>query len=265
MKKEKYYGIYINNKIPKIKDNKNINKYNGSITPKFEGKAYILKENCEKKEKLENNTKFKKEGKHTIQFINNNKQIYYIDIEIKKHIFYVLFFILMLILSAAIMVITFNQDCIKEYKVSEFGSFDVELEGFKYVFDINYENTDFKNISLTDKVTEKNIIYPGSYGYFYIEISTKNGNQDMIYNMQIQDEISKPQNLKFEVNGKVYNSMKELANSINGIIDKNDTKILKIKWFWEYDTEENDIVDTNDGENLDTYKVLMRMTGTVEN
>ena len=49
MKKEEYYGIYINKKIPKIKDNKNINKYNGSITPKFEGKAYILKENCAKK------------------------------------------------------------------------------------------------------------------------------------------------------------------------------------------------------------------------
>ena len=139
MRKENYYGIYINKKIPKLKDNKNVNKYNGYIKPKFEGKAYIFKENIEEKEELENNSKYKKEGKYTIQFISENKKIYYIDIEIKKHRLYVLFFILMLILSALIMVITFNQDCIKEYRLSEFGSFNVDLEGLKYVFDINYD------------------------------------------------------------------------------------------------------------------------------
>ena len=67
------------------------------------------------------------------------------------------------------------------------------------------------------------------------------------------------------MNGKVYNSMQEIAKNVNGVIEKNNTKNIEIKWFWEYETEGDDISDTTDGENLDIYKVLMRMTGTVKN
>ena len=82
----------------------------------------------------------------------------------------------------------------------------------------------------------------------------------MTYTMQVQDEKNKPKNLKFETEGIVYNSMKELSQNINGIISKNDTKKLKIKWFWEYETN-NDAVDTGDGTNIENYSFLIKMTG----
>ena len=37
--KDKYYGIYFNDDIPKLDDK--INKYNREVEIKFEGKAYI--------------------------------------------------------------------------------------------------------------------------------------------------------------------------------------------------------------------------------
>ena len=49
MNNQEFYGIRINKKIPKLKDNKNINKYYGSIKPSFEGKAYII-EDCKEKQ-----------------------------------------------------------------------------------------------------------------------------------------------------------------------------------------------------------------------
>lgn len=141
-----------------------------------------------------------------------------------------------------------------------FSSFQIDLEGIKYVFDISYKDTEFKNIELTNKVSENNLIYPGACGEFYILISTKNGNKDMTYTMQVKDEKNKHKNLKFETEGIVYNSMKELSQNINGTISKNDTKKLKIKWFWEYETND-DAVDTGDGANIENYSFLIKMTG----
>lgn len=264
MKKDKdYFGIYINNKVPKLNENgkKYYNEYNGNIKLEFEGKAYILKQSGEIKEELKNNSKFKKEGKHTIKFINNKKKIYYINIEIKKHILYVLFFILLLGMMSMLIPLGFNEEYNKNQRIVELTDLDIDLQGNKYVFDINYKNTDFQSIEFTDKVSKKDIIYPGANGFFYIQISTKDGNKDMNYIMQIKEEKNKPENLKFEMNGNIYNSMTELADSINGVIQKDTNEIIKIEWFWDYETSKNDIIDTNDGQNLDTYKVLMRMIG----
>ena len=38
--KDKYYGIYFNDDIPKLDDK--INKYNREVEIKFEGKAYLI-------------------------------------------------------------------------------------------------------------------------------------------------------------------------------------------------------------------------------
>ena len=86
----------------------------------------------------------------------------------------------------------------------------------------------------------------------------------MSYSMQIKDEQNKPQFLKFEVDGKTYNSMEELSKHINGTMKKGTTKVLKINWFWNYENDNGDQIDTNDGEILDSYKVLMRIIGNAK-
>ena len=262
---KKYYGIYLDKKIPQIKDDKNkYNNYYSYIKLQFEGKAYII-ENDEIKEELKNNSKYKKSGKHTIKFINKDNEIYYININIRKIGLLVLFFIflLLLILIALTMLMQSNSSSISEdaYLINQSDNFNIDLEGNTYVFDINFENTNFQKIELTNKVSKKNIIYPGASGYINILISTKNGNKDMKYLMEIKDENNKPKYLKFEYDGTIYNSMQELSKAINGTITKDNNEIIKIKWFWDYDNED-DLSDTNDGINLLTYQVFMRMTGS---
>ena len=66
-----------------IANNKNINKYYGSIKPSFEGKAYII-EDCKEKQELTSNRRYRKKGKHTIKYINSKHENYFIDIEIKS-------------------------------------------------------------------------------------------------------------------------------------------------------------------------------------
>ena len=149
----------------------------------------------------------------------------------------------------------------EEYNIWETIDYAVNLEGNRYVFNINDGSTSFKDINLTDNSKQNNMIYPGSSGFFYIKISTKNGNKDINYSMQIKDEQNKPKYLQFEVDGNTYNSMEELAKSINGTMKKNTTKTLKIKWFWKYENDEGDQFDTTDGETLENYKVLMRVIG----
>ena len=81
---EKYYGIYINDKIPKfrINEKEKYNKYLGNIKLKFEGKAFIVKD--EKETEIQNNEKIKKSGKHIIKFINEKEEMFYINILIRK-------------------------------------------------------------------------------------------------------------------------------------------------------------------------------------
>ncbi len=257
-KDNNYFGIYINDKIPKIQSK--INKYYKNIKLDFEGKAFIVDNN--KLEELENGKKYKKSGKHTIKFINKNEEIYYIDIKISKLWLIWLFLFAFLILFSYILFFCKNNTNFNQI-IKETVNYDVDLEGIKYVFDINYENGNFKSVDLTDKVSDKNIIYPGSYGSFYVVISTKNGNKDMLYKMQVKEETSKPTNLKFKLNGNIYNSVEELAQSVNGKISKNSTKTLKIDWFWDFNTND-DITDTYDATNNTNYRFLMSILGTTE-
>ncbi len=263
-KRDNYFGIYINDKIPNSEGKEN--KYYGNIELDFKGKAFIIEKDKndieEIKEELESGKKYKKNGRHIIKFINESDEIYYINIKIRKLLLLWLFLFAFLIILGSILFFNNNKNTPNSNQViEECVSFDMELKGMKYVFDINYENENFASVKLTNKVSGKEFIYPGSSGSFYIVVSTKNGNKDMYYQMQVKEETNKPKNLKFIVNDKIYNSAKELSESINGEILKNSEKTLKIDWFWDYETKD-DASDTLNGENIENYRFLMTMIGT---
>lgn len=258
MKNQEYFGIYINDKIPKIKDK--TNKYYRNLKLDFRGKVFIINNKNEKKE-LKTNSIFKKSGKYIIQFENENNEVYYINIHIIKLLPLIgLFFMTICILLSFILLDKFIDTT---YEMTRNLNFDAELEGIKYVFNVNYKNQNFKNIELTDKVTQSKVLYPGCYGSFYIFISTKNGNKDINYWMEVKEESKKPMNLKFKINNIEYNSITELSKDIKGVIPKNSSKVLKIEFFWDYDS--NDLIDTTDGMNIENYKFLIRIVGNENN
>lgn len=255
----KYFGIYINNKIPKLKNKEN--KYYYCIKTKFDGKAFVLDDNKDIKEELENGKRFNKKGKHIIKFINKKNQIYYIKINIVKLWIIWLFLFAFLLLLGLIFYISNNNTPKSNYSIQEVFSYDIEMQGLKYVFNVDYKNNNFQNIKLTDKVSSEKMIYPGSNGSLYIVINTKNGNKDIDYKLKILEETEKPKNLKFKIYGNTYNSFTELAEDINGKISKNAIKTLKIDWFWNYETDD-DTIDTIDGMNFENYRILLTMIGT---
>ena len=86
MKKEnEYYGIKLNDKIPKIDK---VNKFAKEVKIEFQGNAYLIKRNednevIERKE-IESGYKLKKEKDYEIAFINYENKIYNLQVRIES-------------------------------------------------------------------------------------------------------------------------------------------------------------------------------------
>ena len=259
-KNNKYFGILLNNRIPKTEKEKN--KYYKNVRLKFEGKAFIVKNNSTIEKELKNGEILKKDGQYLIKFINNQNETSFINIEIKK-IILILVLLLALIIFSLLYFFKFEPIFIDKQLIFDSLKYDYELKGDTFVFNINYGNNEYKKVELFDKMSNSSKIYPGSSGFFYIYINTLGGNKDINYKMEVEEELNKPQFLKYELNGKIYNSIKELSNDVVGNIKENNNKVIKINWFWEYESS-HDIQDTNEGLSNNNYSFLMRMIG-IEN
>lgn len=107
--KTEYYGIFLNDDIPKLDKT---NQYRKEVCVKFEGKAYLLERSDEDEiiERIEIETEhvLKKEQDYEIEFINLNNETYYLQIKIKFSFcilwlfFFLIGIILLLILSRPI-------------------------------------------------------------------------------------------------------------------------------------------------------------------
>ena len=111
--------------------------------------------------------------------------------------------------------------------------------------------------SLIGSINFNGLIYekiaPGKKGEFEIHL---NATYDTFYKIEFKSRNDKPKNLLFKIkNEKLkYNSLEELNNSLNGKLNKKETKVITIQWSWEYETNKvNDIQDTIDGKTIDDY------------
>ena len=165
-KKIEYFGIHINNKIPKL-DNKE-NKYYKDVKFEFDGEAYILDENnSDIKERIQNGDKINKKGKYIVKFINSKLETYYIKIKVSRIGLIIFIFLILGIILGSINCIYNNRGIDNPKNVIEqVIDYNIELEGIKYVFNVSFKNQEFKSIELTDKVSDNKFIYPGSSGFF---------------------------------------------------------------------------------------------------
>lgn len=140
-----------------------------------------------------------------------------------------------------------------------------EQESKQYVFKMNCENTDFKNVDLLKTVDRKTLmnekIAPGVEGEFQIVLEA---NEDTNYNIIFQSKSSKPKNLKFEnVETKTQKeNLEDLNSELTGRIKENEKKIITIHWAWQYEnTKEQNQRDTLDGRNIQEYQFTICANG----
>lgn len=276
-KEEKYYGIYFNEQIPKIKQE---NQFDQEVTIKFEGKAYLIvpKEKNEfEKIEIENEYQLKKEGDYEIEFINLENEMYHLQIKIKSSFLLLLFFLFLF--GAIIAFLLCNPSFREKSPIPQLFDFinlsvlplnigkDEEKEHFggskppieinkkqgkqsnleeEYNFDVSFKEEQSQDIHLLETISAEGLskrkISPGDSGSFAIVMSVPKSSLDMEYQIKFEDSSKeKPSNLLFQIRGKnqTYATLQELATNLKGKISKQAKKKIVIDWQWPYETGEN--------------------------
>ena len=103
-------------------------------------------------------------------------------------------------------------------------------------------------------------IAPGTSGNFSIILKS---NKKSEYKVEFESYSKKPVNLKFKAfcDGKVISeekdSLENLATDLKGILQKNETKIIIVNWYWDYEnnqSENSDKQDTEDSKTISQYR-----------
>lgn len=148
----------------------------------------------------------------------------------------------------------------KNIEVAKVNNLDANNDGIdnvQYIFNIEYKNTQFKDINLLDTISSKVLvnekIAPGAKGYFDIIIYS---NYNTKYNIYFKSITKKPQNLRFFVVGDdtYKESLEDLSSDLFGIIQKGDRKTITIGWEWTYENGSlGNLQDTSDADLMDKY------------
>lgn len=132
----------------------------------------------------------------------------------------------------------------------------------QYQFKIRYKDMNFKSINLNETINKDTLVYekiaPGTSGSFNILLDS---NQDLNYKIQFFSLNEKPKNLNFialknERFIATANTLEDLAYNLSGYIRKNQKINIRINWYWNYEnnSQEQDMQDTKDAENIKIYR-----------
>lgn len=146
----------------------------------------------------------------------------------------------------------------------------------RWSFKVNGKSEEVQTINLASTCNNEtlinNKIAPGTEGAFNIIIDGTGSDVGIEYNVKFENEMNKPQNLKFMYNEETYNSITELEDILTGVINanaKNKVTTLTVNWEWEYETGENeneilanDKIDTQNAQDITNYTFDIIVSGT---
>lgn len=170
----------------------------------------------------------------------------------KKRIYILIIFFVLIILIAFALKYFYQK---QNLKFEDLLIFSMWNENNIYVLEPN-KNPEiqinlYKTIKGEDKLYKK--IMPGTKGEFIIIVKK---DSDLKCKIMFMNITKKPKNLEFYLNGNTYNTLEEMQTEINEVLKENDR--ITINWEWKYHTnEQEDIEDTEDGEQLKEYVFKM--------
>ena len=146
----------------------------------------------------------------------------------------------------------------------------------RWSFKVNGKSEEVQTINLASTCNNEtlinNKIAPGTEGAINIIIDGTGSDVGIEYNVKFENEMNKPQNLKFMYNEETYNSITELEDILTGVINANaENKVttLTVNWEWEYETGENeneilanDKIDTQNAQDITNYTFDIIVSGT---
>lgn len=146
----------------------------------------------------------------------------------------------------------------------------------RWSFKVNGKSEEVQTINLASTCNNEtlinNKIAPGTEGAFNIIIDGTGSDVGIEYNVKFENEMNKPQNLKFIYSGVTYDSITDLEDKLTGVINANaENKVttMTVNWEWEYETGSdedeiltNDKIDTQNAQDITNYTFDVVVTGT---
>lgn len=145
----------------------------------------------------------------------------------------------------------------------------------KWAFEISKDGEQTKTVSLADTVDKTTLvdgkIAPGTTGTIVITLDGTGSEVNLDYLLEFTNEQNKPKNITFTYKGTEYKSLSKIG-PITGDISYDDapqTRSIVVFWAWNYETgttedeiSANDILDTEDANNIAQYTFDIIATGT---
>ena len=146
----------------------------------------------------------------------------------------------------------------------------------RWSFKVNGQAQEVQTINLASTCNNEtlinNKIAPGTEGVFNIIVDGTGSDVGIEYNVKFENEMNKPQNLKFIYSGVTYDSITDLEDKLTGVINANaENKVttMTVNWEWEYETGSdedeiltNDKIDTQNAQDITNYTFDVVVTGT---
>lgn len=146
----------------------------------------------------------------------------------------------------------------------------------RWSFKVNGQAQEVQTINLASTCNNEtlinNKIAPGTEGAFNIIVDGTGSDVGIEYNVKFENEMNKPQNLKFIYSGVTYDSITDLEDKLTGVINANaENKVttMTVNWEWEYETGSNedeklanDKIDTQNAQDITNYTFDVVVTGT---
>ena len=136
--------------------------------------------------------------------------------------------LLIIVLSAIILSFVGGNSYAKYMsKVTGQGTADIASWNFK----VNESENSMQRISLNSTINNSTIvsnkIAPGTSGKFEIKLDASGSDVGIDYIIKFENESQKPTNLRFNYNGKNYNSLTDLQQALIGTINANEQNKIR--------------------------------------
>lgn len=195
----------------------------------------------------------------------------------KKNINKLTIAMLILILLVLIIVSTYT---FALYITSKTAEVTAQVAKWDFSADFIHNGVSTTTIDLGSTVNKDTLINgkiaPGTSGSFDVVINAGESETDLKYNVLVENEINKPENLYFKVAGDetiimtLESALERAGLNTDQVIEYDaDVKTISktIEWYWDYETavfttgDDPDENDTKDGTNANNYTFTLSIIG----